>query len=177
LELTITGRHYEVSKELKQYIRKRFGKWATFLAPEAEVHIVLAVERYRNIAEVVATDKRYAVTGKQTSKDMFSAIDLLAEKIGQQLARQHEKYLASKGGVSTPRRPMGRLEGAARETLPAGRIADVQEPAGKPMTREEAALEFKSSRDPFLVFEDAETGQVAVLTRRKDGNFTLIVKE
>jgi putative sigma-54 modulation protein len=176
LELTITGRHYEVGKGLKQYIRKRFGKWSNFLAPEAEVNVILTVEKYRNIAEVIATDKRYSVTGKQTSKDMFSAIDLLAEKLGQQLARRHEK-LTGKGENATPRKPSVRADRLGREAVPTGRIVEAQELEGKPMTREEAALEFKGSRQPFFVFEDVETGQIAVLTRRKDGNFTIISKE
>lgn len=177
MELTITGRHIEVSKELKQYIRKRFGKWSTLLAPESEVHVILSVENYRNIAEVIANDKRYSLTGKQTSKDMFAAIDLLAEKVGRQLARQHEKFLTAKNGNATPRKLAARPERLARDASATGMIAEVQEPAGKPMTREEAALEFQGSRQPFLVFEDAETGQLAVLVKRKDGNFTLIVKE
>jgi hypothetical protein len=32
-------------------------------------------------------------------------------------------------------------------------------------------------RQTFMIFEDADTGQLAVLTRRSDGNFTLITKE
>jgi len=178
LELTITGRHFEVSKELKQYIRKRFEKWATFLAPETEVHVVLTVENYRQIAEVNANDKRYSITGKQTSKDMFSSIDLLADKVGRQLARQHEK-LASKSGAPTARKPgaASRPERGIREKSVTGRIVDVKAPDGKPMTREEAALEFRSSRQQFMVFEDVETGQLAVMTRRKDGNFALIIKD
>ena len=175
MELTITGRHFAVSKELQQYIRKRFGKWSTLLAPATEVHVVLTVENYRNIAEVVAKDRRYSLTGKQTSKDMFAAIDLLAEKIGRQLTRQHEKSLPKKAGSATPRKPAARPERLVRETT--GRILTVEEPAGKPMTRDGAAMEFTGSRQSFFVFEDVETGQLAVLVRRKDGNFTLIAKD
>jgi len=177
LKLSITGRHTEISKELKAYLRKRFEKWSLFLPAEASVRVILTVEGYRHQAEVVASHKRYTVTGKQTSKDMFSAVDLLAEKVGSQLARQHEKFLEGKGGNGERPRRSGRRTERVRGEAATGRITAVEPVGGKPMTREEAALELQALRQPFLVFEEAESGEVAVLVRRKDGNFTLIVKD
>jgi putative sigma-54 modulation protein len=41
------------------------------------------------------------------------------------------------------------------------------------MTLEEALLEMEKGAD-YLVYRDAETSRVAVLVRRRDGNFDLI---
>ena len=41
------------------------------------------------------------------------------------------------------------------------------------MTVEEAMLEMEASQD-YMVYRDAETSRVAVLVRRRDGNFDLI---
>ena len=57
------------------------------------------------------------------------------------------------------------------------RFSALEAYAGKPMTREEAALQLEGTRQAFLVFEEAETGQLAVLARRKDGDFKLILQE
>jgi putative sigma-54 modulation protein len=167
----------EVTKGISQYIRKRFGKLATFLGQDSEVHVILKVEGYRHQAEVTAQSGPYAIAAKQITKDMYSTIDLLAEKAGQQLARQHDR-MARKSGVSEmlpdkePVRPALRREAPA-----AGRIVEVEPSAGKPMTQEEAALQMASSRQAFMVFEDVHSGQLNVLVRRKDGNFKLIVKD
>ena len=43
----------------------------------------------------------------------------------------------------------------------------------KPMTLDEALMEMEKDLD-YLVYLDAETGRVAVLIRRRDGNFDLV---
>jgi putative sigma-54 modulation protein len=177
LKLIITGRQMEVTKGMSQYIRKRFGKMATFLGPNSEVHVILKVEGYRHQAEVTAKSGPYAVAAKQITKDMYSTIDLLVEKAGQQLSRQHDR-LARKSGVAEALPAKAPLAAAPRREAPAlGRIVEVEPAAGKPMTQEEAALQMAGSRLSFMVFEDAHSGQLNVLVRRKDGNFKLIVKD
>lgn len=177
MKLSITGRHTEIDNKLRAYLRKRFEKWSPFLPPETEVRVILTVEGYRHQVEVVASYKHATVTGRQVSKDMYSAVDLLAEKVGRQLVRQHEKQLAGQAGGGGRSRALRSAERGRGEPPEAGRIVAVEPVGGKPMTREEAALELQALRQPFLVFEEADSGQVAVLVRRKDGNFTLIVKD
>ncbi len=176
MKLLITGRHTDVSKPIQQYIRKRFQKWATFLGPDVEVHVVVSVQGYRQEVEVHAANGRYSLDGRQTTKDMRSSIDLLAEKIHRQLSRQHERRLAD-FSAEPPAPPEPKAGKPARREVRGGRIVEVETWAGKPMTREEAALELEGARQAFLVFEDAETGQLAVLIRRKDGDFKLILQD
>ena len=56
-------------------------------------------------------------------------------------------------------------------------MIEVVSVAGKPMTQEEAVMQLQAMRTSYLVFEDVETEQLAVLTKKKDGTFKLIVKE
>ena len=177
MKLTITGRQMEVTKGMSQYIRKRFGKMATFLGPDSEVHVILKVEGYRHQGEVTAKSGPYAVAAKQITKDMYSTIDLLAEKAGQQLSRQHDRLARKSGAAETFMASEPLPATTKREAPKAGRIVEVEPASGKPMTQEEAALQMASSRQVFMVFEDVHSGQLNVLVRRKDGNFKLIVKD
>jgi putative sigma-54 modulation protein len=174
MKLTITGRHIEVSKKVQSYIRKRFGKWSTFLSPDTEVHVVCGVEGYRQTVEVSGKTGRYTLNGKQTTKDMLSAVDLLAEKIARQLARQHEMTIAKKSNSATVRKV---VVPAIKSKIRQGEIVNVQTYAGKPMSREEALLQMQNSKQAFLIFEEADTGQIAVLARKSDGNFILYINE
>jgi putative sigma-54 modulation protein len=167
----------EVTKGIQQYIRKRFGKWSTFLGSDTEVHVTMKVEGYRHQVEVTAQHGPYTIAAKQTTKDMYSAIDLLVEKAGQQLARQHDRLLRKSGPTPVPKEVLTAPVRPSRETAPAGRIAEVEAWSGKPMTSEEAALQMKGSKQPYMVFEEVHSGQLSVIIRRKDGNFKLIVKE
>jgi putative sigma-54 modulation protein len=177
LKLIITGRQMEITKGIQQYIRKRFGKWATFLAADAEVHVILRVEGYRHQAEVTAKSGPYTVAAKQITKDMYSAIDLLVEKVGQQLARQHDKLLKKAGiGLSLKAASEAPVR-LRRDAALVGRIVETEPWSGKPMTPEEAVLQMKGSRQAFMVFEDVHSGDLNVLIRRSDGNYKLIVKD
>ncbi len=175
MKLNITGRHIEITKAFNQYVRKRFKKWSNFLGPQASVHVILSVEGYRHQVEVIAKDGPYLANGKQVTKDMYQSVDLLAEKIGHQLMRQHERLTTVKG-----QRPRDRsLPPLAKTKDTPGRPLRIEmEPlGGKPMTAEEAALQLQGLRSDFLVFEDIETGQLAVIQKDRAGGFKLITKD
>jgi ribosome hibernation promoting factor len=176
VKLIITGRHLEITKAFSQYVRKRFKKWSTFLDSNAVVHVILSVEGYRHQVEATAKDGPYSVTGKQTTKDMYQSVDLLAEKIGGQLMRQHEKLKSVKSTTRT-RSSKSVPQRKDKASDDKGTIVDVEAISGKPMTQEEAAMQLQSSRKPYLIFEDVESGQLAVLEKQKDGTFHLFVKE
>lgn len=177
MKITITGRHMEVTKPFSQYVKKRLQKWSAFLGTDAVVHVVASVEGYRQQVEVTANDGPYTVAAKQTTKDLYQSMDLLAEKIGRQIKRQHEQLRRSKvmrRGKGLPRRGAPPVEPAPDAPRPRIMVAPV---TGKPMTQEEAALQLAALRAPFLVFEDADTGQLAVLVKNPDGSFKLVNKD
>ena len=61
------------------------------------------------------------------------------------------------------------------EPAPAApRIIETDRYPVKPMTAEEALLRLSEDENQFLVFRDATTERIAVLYKRKDGNFGLI---
>ncbi|KFI36809.1 hypothetical protein HX99_00680, partial [Peptococcaceae bacterium SCADC1_2_3] len=62
-----------------------------------------------------------------------------------------------------------------QETVPD--IVKTKRFAMKPMTTEEAILQIDLLGHNFFVFSNAETEQVNVLYRRKDGNYGLIEPE
>jgi len=101
---------------------------------------------------------------------MKASIDLLADKLERQANRLRDK----------------RRRGHGRHHEPAGREAplpsDVDEPvivktkqfAVKPMSPEEAVLQLELIGHDFFVFQNAETNDVNVVYRRRDGNYGLI---
>ncbi len=176
MKLTITGRNIEITRAHRTYIRKRFEKWNTFLNSVTMVHVILSVEGYRHTAEVTSKDKHYSINAKTTTKDMYQSIDLLAEKITHQLTKQHDK-LINKDAASRSRekRSLTTSAGGPREAAHPSLIVDYF--TGKPMSIEEALLQLQNSRKPFLVFEDAENGQLAVLSKEKNNKIKLTIKE
>ncbi|MEW6517011.1 MAG: ribosome-associated translation inhibitor RaiA [candidate division FCPU426 bacterium] len=178
MKIIITGRHMDITKPFNQYVKKRLQKWSSFLGSDAVVHVVASVEGYRQQVEVTAKDGPYEITAKQTTKDLYQSVDLLAEKVGRQIKRKHERLRRGKNLRRRRVLPEEFMAAPAPEAPVAKKPRIVVAPvAGKPMTQEEAALQLATLRNPFLVFEDAETGQLAVMTKNPDGSFKLITKD
>jgi putative sigma-54 modulation protein len=95
-------------------------------------------------------------------------------KIEKQAVKLKKKIIDRKqSGRSAARiapEPDGHLEAMPRPP----RIIAARRYPVKPMTAEEAALSLSGQRDQFVVFRDADTNNLCVLYRRKDGNYGLI---
>lgn len=179
MKFIITGRNFEITRAHRTYIRKRFSKWSNFLNAGSIVHVILYVEGYRQIAEVTSKDKHYTINGKQTTKDLYQSIDLLAEKINRQLAKQHDKLINKDAAMrSKDKRNITSLQSSAssknEQKEPELIVGSVR---GKPMSTEEAILQLQSVRKNYIVYMDAETGQLAVLTKEKNNKMKLIINE
>jgi putative sigma-54 modulation protein len=65
----------------------------------------------------------------------------------------------------------------SEEPVEDSRVVEVKRFAMKPMSLDEAILQMDMSEDHFMVFLNANTTQVNVLYRRKDGRYGLIEPE
>jgi len=61
--------------------------------PKVEyVHVILDMEKHRNIAEVFAQSKKHVrVEAKETSDDMIASIDMAVKKVEKQLRKVSDK--------------------------------------------------------------------------------------
>src|SRR5439155_7241719 len=106
-----------------------------------------------------------------SSTDMKASIDLLVEKLERQARRYRDKR---RRGPTRGNQELG------FETIPV--VADEQAPvivktkqfAVKPMTPEEAVLQLELIGHDFFVFQNADSNDVNVVYRRRDGNYGLI---
>lgn len=101
---------------------------------------------------------------------MYSAIDMVLDKIGKQLKKNKEKIRDRRGGAK-----IGEFAAENINLEEAGRKrVMVKNIEYKPMDVDEAIMQMDLVTDNFLVFSNAKTDQINVLYRRKDGNLGLI---
>jgi putative sigma-54 modulation protein len=181
MQIEFTGRNFEVTKALKEHIREKLGHAARVLEDDlVDAHVILTVEKYRHIAEIVVKRRRGRLVGKATSPDMYQSIQKAIERIESQLFRKHEKLVGRKrrgtaakaSAVEEPGDVPMILPGMREE--PAAQVIDETLDRVKPIGVEEAILMLEEARRPFVIFRNAPSGRVAVVYRRADGNFGLI---
>ena len=177
MNIEITGRHVEVTAPIRNYINVRLKKLPKVVGNDADVHVILSVEKHRHVAEVVLSSKVGTVTGIEQTNDMYSSISKALEKIERQALKHKQKRIAGKRAESP-----AKAVAAASVRLNAvdGRTRDriiPKEVSKKPMAIEEAVLLLGRSEDNFIVFRDAQSDLITVLYKRKDGNYGWICPE
>jgi putative sigma-54 modulation protein len=143
------------------------------------------VEKERNKIEVTIPVKGNIIRSEQISDDMYVSIDLVEEVIERQLRKYKNKLIAKHKGYNSAASHGSNFrkeffESADDElTLPddAVRIVRTKRFGVKPMFPEDACIQMDLLGHSFYVFSNAETDEVNVVYRRKDGSFGLIEPE
>jgi len=173
MQITVLGRHMEITDALKNYATERFEKLDRYLPATTQITITLSVvKKVHHIAEASIKANGVLVQASEETEEMYSSIDLLLEKIERRLRKYKEKlsdykHQAPKSGELT----------AAAATHPEERIPEIIKIKRfdlKPMLPEEAVMQMELLDKPFFVFSNAGNGLVNVIYRRKDGNVGLI---
>ncbi|MBI3932014.1 MAG: ribosome-associated translation inhibitor RaiA [Acidobacteria bacterium] len=182
MTLEFTGRQTEVSPELRRLAERKLKKLEKVLPGITHVHVVLASDKHRQIAEVSVHSRNLHLTATEETGDFAASLGTVLDK----LTRQAQKHM---GKIKHRKR---RSASSKATALWSGVLAAGPAPADggdgprvirsrrfvvKPMTVDEAVMEVGTSDDGFLVFRDAATERVNVLYRRKDGNLGLIEPE
>jgi len=175
MKFEYTGRHMDVTPAIRAHVEDHFEKLDhIFNDTTARAHVILEVEKNRQIGEILVHWRDHTLTAKDTNADMYQALTRAIAKIEKQALKLKKKIIDRKQGAkrvsSVAPQPDGQVEASPRPP----RIIAARRYAVKPMTAEEAAMRLTDEPDQFLVFRDADTERLGVIYKRKDGNFGLI---
>jgi putative sigma-54 modulation protein len=178
MHITFTFKHFEPSEHLKEYARSRFEKISKYYGGKdegAEIHVNLAVEKIRHMAEVVMVADSMHLSAYQESDDMYSTIDLVLDKLEAQVKKVREKMKERRRSAKNKPVQMDFFSKSLSEEGDNERtIMDSDQYEPKPMNLEEAAMQLESKHHEFLVFLNSETDRINVIYLRKGGDFGVI---
>ncbi|AGL03582.1 ribosome hibernation-promoting factor, HPF/YfiA family [Desulfoscipio gibsoniae] len=174
MKVLVRGRNVDVTDALKDYVEKRVGKLDKFLDGAKEATVILVVEGDAHKVEVTVPFNGMILRGEEATGDMYSSIDLIVDK----LEKQIEKY---KGKLNR-RRVASEQKAYAEQPRfqdddDGMQVVKTKRFAIKPMPVDEAVMQMNLLGHSFFVFSNAETEQVNVVYKRKDGKYGLIEPE
>ena len=173
MQTSVTFKNLDPTETLKSYVRDKLDRFDRLLDNPAEANVVLMVEKFRHIAEININGDRLTINGKEETNDMYSAIDMVLDKLEKQIKKNKQKIRERRPGVNA--KNMALME--ADRNSPDEEIErqiKIKNIEYKPMDVEEAVLQMDLLSDNFLVFTNARSDRVNVLYRRKDGHYGLI---
>ena len=175
MKFEYTGRHVEVTGAIRKHVEDHFKKLEhIFDGTTAWAHVVIDVEKNRQIAELIVHWRDHTLTAKDINADMYLALTRAIGKIEKQALKLKQKIVDRRQSARRTAAVAPTPDGQIKATPRPPRIIAARRYSIKPMTAEEAALRLSSDPDQFLVFRDADTERVGVLYKRADGNYGLI---
>ena len=183
MNFIISGKNIEVTSGLKDAIEQKLGKLERYFTPETEIIVTLSVEKERQKIEVTIPVKGSLIRSEQTSSDMYVSIDLVEEVIERQLRKYKNKLIARSQGHPTSFSTENSFKKEffeSEEESPEDdetRIVRTKKFGIKPLYPEDACIQMELLGRSFFVFSNAETDEVNVVYKRKDGSFGLIEPE
>jgi len=195
--IQVTGRHVSVTDAMQEYCRRRLASLHLDYPKIIEVQIIMDVQKYRHMAEVILhCSNHITLEATAVSDDMYVSVDEVVNKIGRQMrkykTRLMRQYRPRKDTIRHLEEKVLRWEwadssdelnhSADASALNSQTEAHPEEPSViqsekypvKPMFIDEAVLQIEMSSKQFLVFLNAKTERVNVIYRRKSGDFGLI---
>lgn len=176
MNVTVMFRHMDSSEALKNYATEKTDRIRKYLTGPIEVHWVLSVEKFRQIADVTVVANGVTIKGEEETADLYSAIDMVMGKIEKQVRRYKEKIKNHKTNSSvkpiSARLNVLSYEGAGEASE--ARVVRTESFFIKPMSVDEAVMQIDLLNNDFMVFTDSTSNNINVLYRKKDGNYGLI---
>jgi putative sigma-54 modulation protein len=170
MQVNVTFRNTKPTDGLREHAIEKVERASKFMHRPIDAHVILSVVKRRHIAEVLVAGKNLNLTAKEETGDLYSAIDLAVSKLERQ-AKKHAGKVKSHKGISSTSAPPP-LAASKPLNLPRTRKVAV-----KAMSVEDAAAEFDRADAEFFFFENAASGALLMIYRRKDGKFGLIEPE
>ena len=174
MKFIIVGRNIEVTPGLRAAVEEKIGKLDKYFNPDTEVHVTLSVEKDRQKIEVTIPVKGSIIRSEQVSNDMYVSIDLVEEIIERQLKKYKNKIVDKQQAVASFSKAYVENDYTDDEEI---KIVRTKKFDIKPMYPEDACIQMELLGHSFFVFSNAETDEVNVVYKRKDGSFGLIEPE
>ena len=173
MQIRLKGKNVEISDALEEYTRKKANKINKFFHKPIEADITLSIERGKHIVDITIQVSGLLLRGEAKSDDMYHSIDAAIDKI----ERQIEKYKTKiNKKIKNDDNYVIETNLQNDEEFQPHIVRSKKIPI-KPMNVEEAVMQMDLLGHDFFVFSNAETEEVNVIYRRKDGNYALLEPE
>ena len=91
MQLNISGHHIEVTDSLRNYISGKLERLERHFDQITNMSVILSVEKQRQKAESTIHTNVGEVFADAEHDDLYTAIDMLADKLDRQLIKKKEK--------------------------------------------------------------------------------------
>ena len=90
MKLTVTVKNIAITEDIKGHLNQKMEKTIDGLGDHADVHVILAAEKNRQLAEITVKTKGVSLNSKDETIDLYTSIDHALDKMKKQLNKQKQ---------------------------------------------------------------------------------------
>lgn len=184
MELHVKPHQISLSADLQAYIDRRLGRLDRFLDRVTDAKLELREEQrrtggIRHIAQLTIATNFALLRAEEEAADIRAAIDAVATKMERQIVRYRSKWKSRRHGHHEHETalPVMEPEIEAAEEVPEAAILRTKAFSAKPIDTGEAIEQMELLGHTFFAFNNARTGHVNVVYRRRSGGYGLLQPE
>ena len=175
MRIKVSGKNIAITDALRDRVEKKLSKFRKFFNPDTEASATLTVEKNRHIIEVTIPFNGVILRAEEATDDMYSSIDKVVDKLERQIARHRTKLERRIKDGSLRFKEFDFKVDEEEKGEP--EIVRTKRFPMKPMPVEEAVLQMELLGHTFFMFFNADSEEVNVVYKRKDGDYGLIEPE
>ncbi len=169
----------EVTETMEEYINQKIGKLGRYLPAISEGKVEISEGKaklpdQRFTVQVTLDSRGTLIRAQEKAKDVRTAIDRVSDALTSRIERYKGKRYNRGKGASLARQ--GAATEAGKAEVPKS-IVRTKHFLIKPMPEDEAINHMELLGHDFFLFINADTSELNLLYRRKDGNYGLIEPE
>jgi ribosomal subunit interface protein len=187
MELIFRGKHVTLEESFRDYAAKKLSRLARYV-PLAE-HAIIDVRREakgsggRFVVQVTVNVDGTYLRAEERAVQLQAAVDAVSDVLSRQVTRFKQKKLYRSERRVDKEALAVAAEAAQEPDLPedaeliSGRVVKRKSFIVKPMTEAEAIEQMELLGHSFFLFQDEDQHELALLYRRRDGDYGLILPE
>ena len=176
MKYNIRGDKLEITDAINNYVESKLDRLNKyFKEDDILANVLLRVRGNSQIIEVTIPTDKFILRSEEEDKDLYAAIDIVTDKLERQIRKNKTRLEKKiKREAVNDNILLSGEDYTEGEDVSEFKIVKKKRFAVKPMTSEEAVLQMNLLGHNFFVFKNAETEQMNVVYKRKDGNYAII---
>jgi len=174
MSVNFTARNTQITPGIEEYCEKRVQSLERVLGQKISVDLILSVEKYRHKVEINVKIKRALLNAVEETNEMMSSLGLAFDNIEKRIKKGREKLRERKRRKIREKEVLSPPIEAEESQR---RIIRSRDYSLKPMSVEEAFLQFDLENKEVFLFRKLGSEKWAAIYRRKDGNYGLVEPE
>ena len=174
MQITITARHFNLTKAIRDSIEDSCEKLSRYFDQIVNIHITLSIENSRNIVDMSLHASKFNLQANAVAMDMYMAINEAVDNMEAQIKKLKDKVTdhQKKRIKDDPKFVYSNLyeHDVAEKTK---RVVKTKRMVADTMTVNEAIDHLSGIEEDYFFFKNVETDQINIITK-KDNYYKLL---